>query len=131
MTLINIPVLDAIFTSRWITYLKSLDNVIRNTFTCKAWVNFNGTNTVTVRANGNISTVGDAGVGLYNIYFDTPLEDANYCVNISLGGTAGALIARVVDEDVPRTASMFKIKVTGASGTTAVDCAQINISVFR
>lgn len=44
----------------------------------RAWVNFNGTGTVAIRADGNVSTIGDNGTGDYTINFSTALPSANY-----------------------------------------------------
>ena len=55
----------------------------------KAWVNFNGTGTVAIRAAFNVSSITDNGAGDYTVNFTTAMVDANYCVSMS-GGTAGA-----------------------------------------
>jgi len=49
-------------------------------YACRAWVNFNGTGTVAIRASGNVSSITDNGTGDYTINFATDMEDANYCV---------------------------------------------------
>jgi hypothetical protein len=46
---------------------------------CKAWVNFNGTGTVAIRASYNVSSITDNGTGLYRVNFTTAMVDANYC----------------------------------------------------
>jgi hypothetical protein len=51
---------------------------------CRAWVNFNGTGTVAIRASGNVSSITDNGTGDYTINFTTAMPDANYSVNISV-----------------------------------------------
>jgi hypothetical protein len=48
-------------------------------YACRAWVNFNGTGTVAIRASGNVSSITDHGTGKYTINFTTALEDADYC----------------------------------------------------
>lgn len=53
-------------------------------YTCKAWVNFNGTGTVAIRASGNVSSITDNGTGNYTVNFTTAMPDSNYCV----GGSA-------------------------------------------
>ncbi|CAB4139433.1 hypothetical protein UFOVP345_47 [uncultured Caudovirales phage] len=65
-------------------------------FGCRAWVNFNGTGTVAIRASGNVSSITDNGVGDYTINFSTAMPDVNYAavyggrsagiVNASYGG---------------------------------------------
>ena len=47
---------------------------------CKAWVNFNGTSTVAIRASYNVSSITDNGTGDYTVNFTTAMADANYCV---------------------------------------------------
>lgn len=65
---------------------------------CRAWVNFNGTGTVAIRASGNVSSITDHGTGDYTVNFTTAMPDANYAavyggqsqgiVNASYGGGA-------------------------------------------
>jgi hypothetical protein len=47
-------------------------------YACRAWVNFNGTGTVAIRASGNASSITDNGVGNYTVNFTTAMPDANY-----------------------------------------------------
>ena len=51
-------------------------------YKCRAWVNFNGTGTVAIRASGNVSSITDNGTGDYTVNFTTAMPDSNY----SLGG---------------------------------------------
>jgi hypothetical protein len=44
----------------------------------KAWVNFNGTGTVAIRASFNVSSITDRGTGAYTVNFTNALTDANY-----------------------------------------------------
>jgi hypothetical protein len=44
----------------------------------KAWVNFNGTGTVAIRASFNVSSITDNGTGDYTVNFTNDLVDANY-----------------------------------------------------
>jgi hypothetical protein len=45
---------------------------------CRAWVNFNGTGTVAIRASGNVSSITDNGAGDYTVNFTTAMPDTNY-----------------------------------------------------
>jgi len=45
---------------------------------CRAWVNFNGTGTVAIRASFNVSSITDNGTGDYTVNFTNALSDANY-----------------------------------------------------
>jgi hypothetical protein len=47
-------------------------------YSARAWVNFNGTGTVAIRASGNVSSITDNGVGDYTVNFTTAMPDADY-----------------------------------------------------
>jgi hypothetical protein len=49
-------------------------------YACRAWVNFNGSGTVAIRASGNVSSITDNGVGTYTVNFTTAMPNANYSV---------------------------------------------------
>jgi hypothetical protein len=58
----------------------------------KAWVNFNGTGTVAIRASFNVTSITDNGTGDYTVNFTTALADANYSVGGSfMRSGAGAV----------------------------------------
>jgi hypothetical protein len=44
----------------------------------RAWVNFNGTGTVAIRASGNVSSITDNGTGDYTVNFTTAMPDTDY-----------------------------------------------------
>lgn len=56
------------------------DNVAKRT--AKAWVNFNGTGTVTIRSSFNVSSITDNGIGDYSVNFSTAFADSNYAATI-------------------------------------------------
>ena len=47
---------------------------------CFAWVNFNGSGTVSIRDDYNVSSITDHGTGDYSINFSTSMPHTNYCV---------------------------------------------------
>jgi len=49
-------------------------------YPCRAWVNFNGTGTVAIRASGNVTSITDNGTGDYTVNFTTAMPDVNYAV---------------------------------------------------
>ncbi|ADD94745.1 hypothetical protein [uncultured phage MedDCM-OCT-S09-C299] len=49
----------------------------------KAWVNFNGTGTVAIRDDLNVSSITDNGTGDYTVNFTNALANANYCFQLS------------------------------------------------
>ena len=56
--------------------------------TAKAWVNFNGTGTVAIRASYNVSSITDNSTGNYTVNFTTPMNNVNYCCQVSAGNAA-------------------------------------------
>lgn len=61
--------------------------------TARAWVNFNGTGTVAIRASYNVSSITDNGVGDYTVNFTSGLADADYTMSGSTtGGASGGCV---------------------------------------
>jgi hypothetical protein len=58
------------------------------TYGCRAWVNFNGTGTVAIRASGNVSSITDNGVGDYTVNFTTAMPDVNYAICVGRANQA-------------------------------------------
>ena len=107
---------------------------VATAYGCRAWVNFNGTGTVAIRASGNVSSITDNGTGDYTVNFTTALADANY----SLSGTAaisssGNYIWGVCPQaDIANFATgsiRFKVKEGSTSGV--VDSSFVCVSIFR
>ena len=63
--------------------------------TCKAWVNFNGTSTVAIRASYNVSSITDNGTGDYTVNFTTALADANYSVATNSANSNNGLLPNI------------------------------------
>ncbi len=57
---------------------------VATAYGCRAWVNFNGTGTVAIRASGNVSSITDNGTGDYTINFTTAMPDANYSASMQI-----------------------------------------------
>lgn len=56
---------------------------VATAYGCRAWVNFNGTGTVAIRASGNVSSITDNGVGDYTVNFINSMPDVNYSSNVT------------------------------------------------
>jgi hypothetical protein len=54
---------------------------VATAYGCRAWVNFNGTGTVAIRASGNVTSITDNGTGNYTVNFTTAMPDGNYTVS--------------------------------------------------
>lgn len=112
---------------------ESLTTLVGNapSYACRAWVNFNGTGTVAIRASGNVSSITDNGVGDYTINFTTAMPDVNYAITSGVGGTAGVSQLRLEDAVTARTTSLFRVLAVTGNGASAADAAQVNIAIFR
>ena len=105
-------------------------------YACRAWVNFDGTGTVSIRASGNVSSITDNGVGDYTVNFTTAMQDANYAKMIICQTTAGNNQVIALPDHGPSatlnspTASSMRFMVQ-IPGTGAVDSAICNVAVFR
>ncbi len=65
----------------------------------RAWVNFNGTGTIAIRATYNVSSITDNGAGDYTINFGVALADTNYVwtgVSTGYGLGGGALFGPTI-----------------------------------
>ena len=96
---------------------------------CRAWVNFNGTGTVAIRASGNVSSITDNGVGDYTVNFTTAMPDANYSVGHFTDG-AGGLAFVLRSGGVSFSSSSFRVGVFTTAGA-GVDKNTVTFSVFR
>ena len=97
---------------------------------CRAWVNFNGTGTVAIRASGNVTSITDNGTGDYTVNITTAMPDANYAVACMAGGTSSVGWSRLADTPAPTT-SAYRIYVANSGGTALLDAAFVNVAVFR
>ena len=97
---------------------------------CKAWVNFNGTGTVAIRASYNVSSITDNGTGDYTVNFTTAMPDANYAFSTGWMGTTGESRTFVpADGEVP-TASSIRLSYQ-QGGSTPTDKAYLSVAIFR
>ena len=105
---------------------------------CRAWVNFNGTGTVAIRASFNVSSITDNGVGNYNINFTNNMPDANYSY---AGGSkydvndSHLLSVGEYYTGVTKSVSTFRA-IVGIGGSSAYagtrqDSTQVSLAFFR
>ena len=103
-------------------------------YLAKAWVNFNGTGTVAIRADGNVTDITDVGTGNYNVNITNAITDANYSVVCSGATTATPTTAQRWPAAVG-TLSTLSVKIlTPADGTTSEtldDFALVNVTIVR
>lgn len=100
-------------------------------FGVRAWVNFNGTGTVAIRASGNVSSITDNGVGDYTVNFTTPMPDANYAVlGVPDSLTSNSIVLRSVDSLTSRTTALVRVQCLDTTFNT-VDSSIVQLAVLR
>lgn len=102
----------------------------------KAWVNFNGTGTVAIRASFNVSSITDNGVGDYTVNFTNALTDANYAVighaNWVDDTHANGLVS--AQQSSTKTTGAVRVCVSNSTvawGSGKSDVSQVSVAVFR
>lgn len=107
---------------------------------CRAWVNFNGTGTVAIRASYNVSSITDNGTGVYVANFTTALPDANYsvvCLCGVIGTGAGSGSVQMFSTNSGGSLTDAAPTTTAVAFTTFTyvgayaDNARISVVVFR
>jgi hypothetical protein len=94
---------------------------------CRAWVNFNGTGTVAIRASGNVTSITDGGTGFYLVNFTNAMPDVNYAVAFAVGNDTINNTGITVGA---RTVSSVRAVVSNSSGTV-IDDSYVAVSIFR
>jgi hypothetical protein len=97
---------------------------------CRAWVNFNGTGTVAIRASGNVTSITDNGTGDYTVNFTNAMPDANYTAIASPGEFQNTLTNRSITANNVNSSSVRTL-VSISNTAAASDNSQINVAIFR
>jgi hypothetical protein len=97
----------------------------------RAWVNFNGTNTVAIRASGNVSSITDNGTGDYTVNFTTALADVNYVGVVTSGDYGSVTRSTGGSTNATRLTSSYRVVTLNASQSTLTDCDTVYVAIFR
>jgi hypothetical protein len=97
---------------------------VATAYACRAWVNFNGSGTVSIRSSGNITSITDNGPGDYTVNFTTAMPDVNYAA-FGHSGPTGAITGVSA-----YTTSSYRFTCINTAGTLT-DPANVNVSIFR
>ena len=103
---------------------------VATAYGCRAWVNFNGTGTVAIRASGNVTSITDNGTGDYTINFTTAMSDANYSFTAACqnSGTGPQFVTGKSSGTYSTT--QLAIQVWNYLASLS-DVPYVNVSVFR
>jgi hypothetical protein len=94
----------------------------------RAWVNFNGSGTVAIRASGNVSSITDNGTGDYTVNFTTAMLDASFVANASGAGNIAFVVLPTVSSNVT-VRSFYVSNLVG--GGTFNDSDNMHVAIFR
>jgi len=107
-------------------------------YACRAWVNFDGTGTVSIRESGNVSSITDNGAGDYNINFASAIIDDDYaavvsCVNRFPASSTNYSIGYATTDNVnPRAYNTTELRLQIKEGNgIAKDVSVISLAIFR
>jgi len=117
---------------------------VATAYGCRAWVNFNGSGTVSIRGSGNVTSITDDGTGLYTINFTNAMPDTNYtvvmCNNTNNGGTeTDRRFITNIANDTGGTLDDYEISTTSVTverifiqnATSRSDSKLVSIGIFR
>lgn len=91
---------------------------------CTAWVNFNGTGTVTIRDSYNVSSITDNGTGDYTVNFATPMGNTNYSC-VAMNQQVPGL--RVMNK---QSGTIGGVRVVSSDASVRQDSADVSVIVF-
>ena len=100
---------------------------VATAYGCRAWVNFNGTGTVAIRASGNVTSITDNGTGDYTVNFTTAMPDANYNFTFGFNNQVSNNGANLKVD----TYTASNIRVQKFENNANTDCASVCVSIFR
>ena len=101
-------------------------------YACRAWVNFNGTGTVAIRASGNVSSITDNSIANYTVNFTTAMPDVNYAVcfgsNTTPAGTSVKILSATDSSTAPTLMTTSAVQIGSSTGSDVNVCC---VSIFR
>ena len=109
-------------------------------YACRAWVNFNGTGTVAIRASGNVSSITDLAAGEYQVNFTTAMPDANYCTNVTSATNSGYdsdgfsfadVLSNLTTPHATTTYVRVGTAIAANGNGSDIGAVSMNVSVFR
>ena len=98
----------------------------------KAWVNFNGSGTVAIQDNFNVSSITDNGTGNYTITYTNAMSDANYSAVLSYNiQSVNNRVCGTDNSNYSTTGMRVTIEdATQAYGNGRADCSRICVAIF-
>ena len=98
----------------------------------KAFVNFDGTGTVTIRNGFNVSSITDNGTGNYTVNFTNAMVDDNYTATCGAKYSTTTIAGLVCETTgTTRATTSLGIRTSNSSNAAAVDLPAVQVAIFR
>lgn len=97
----------------------------------KAWANFDGTGTVSIRTSFNMASITDNGTGDYTLTFTNAMTDANYCVVCTTAESGNPNRGMVLRDDSAPVNTSVRVGTLRTSTGESIDCDINSVAVFR
>lgn len=102
----------------------------------KAWVCFNGTGTIAIKASYNVTSISDGGVGLYTVNFTSALADTNYATVIGWNTSANAsyIVSPTIYNQNKATGSIGLLGQAGSNSIytfITVDFSDVSVAIYN
>jgi hypothetical protein len=98
---------------------------------CRAWVNWNGSGTVAIRASGNVSSITDISTGQYRVNFTSAMPDANYAAVAGANGRSGSITVDANTTVAVGNNQTTYVDFQVSEGSTTQDSDICTVAVFR
>jgi hypothetical protein len=100
-------------------------------FSARAWVNFDGTGTVSIRNSGNVSSITDGGTGLYIVNFSTAMPSDTYAAVTGGTGTTDSASTNPVQGPAVYNFTTTAVSVATGSDTIArADWLRVCVAIY-
>ena len=121
----------------WATAATAIQGIGGNNVTAvspqvaKAWVNFSGVTSTSIRASYNVSSVTYNSTGEYTVNFTTSFADINYAAVAATGRSSTT--AATQQQPSVHTYATTSVKVVSVQGSTRAysDASEVSVVVFR
>lgn len=103
---------------------------------CKAWVNFNGVGTVSIRDSYNVSSITDNGAGKYTVNFTNNMTDTNFAALLTTGMDSAYGINYVItgreysDSRTVSSVTFWTNNILNTAAPVAVDVDYVSVLIF-
>jgi hypothetical protein len=121
----------ASFTSAGVFSFNSGYGSVATAYGCRAWVNFNGSGTVAIRASGNVSSITDISTGQYRVNFTSAMPDANYAAVAGANGRSGSITVDANTTVAVGNNQTTYVDFQVSEGSTTQDSDICTVAVFR